>query len=84
MNVYPIRYLHLGRSMSRHPWFGRMNLLLIIFSMFTPVFGQICLIYMILYVLSPLLTGRIRPEDAARESRKSPGTGSGPTEEINK
>jgi hypothetical protein len=25
MNAYPIRYLHLGRFMSRHPWFGRAS-----------------------------------------------------------
>ena len=41
MNFYPIRYIHLGRTMSRHPWFGRANLLLLTISMFTPVFGQI-------------------------------------------
>jgi phosphatidylserine synthase len=70
MNVYPIRYIHLGRTMSRHPWFGRANLLLLTFSMFTPVFGQICLGYMVLYLLSPLFTWRIQPEDAARENRR--------------
>lgn len=70
MNLYPIRYIHLGRTMSRHPWFGRANLLLLTVSMFTPVFGQICLGYMTLYLLSPLLTWRIHPEDAARESRR--------------
>jgi phosphatidylserine synthase len=70
MNLYPIRYIHLGRTMSRHPWFGRANLLLLTVSMFTPVFGQICLGYMILYLLSPLFTWRIQPEEAARESRR--------------
>ncbi|HSO20854.1 MAG TPA: CDP-alcohol phosphatidyltransferase family protein [Desulfosarcina sp.] len=70
MNVYPIRYIHLGRTMSRHPWFGRVNLLLLTVSMFTPIFGQICLAYMILYLLSPLVTWRIHPDDAARESRR--------------
>ncbi len=70
MNLYPIRYIHVGRAMSRHPWFGRANLLLLTISMFTPVFGQICLGYMILYLLSPLFTWRIHPEDAARENRQ--------------
>lgn len=69
MNLYPIRYIHLGRTMSRHPWFGRANLLLLTVSMFTPIFGQICLGYMTLYLLSPLFTWRIHPEDAAREGR---------------
>ncbi|BBO68703.1 hypothetical protein DSCA_26330 [Desulfosarcina alkanivorans] len=72
MNVYPIRYLHLGRTMSRHPWFGRANLALLTVSMFTPIFGQICLGYMILYLLSPLFTWRIHPEDAAREQQRKP------------
>ncbi len=69
MNIYPIRYIHLGRTMSRHPWFGRANLILLTVSMFTPIFGQICLGYGFLYLLSPLFTWRIQPEDAARESR---------------
>ena len=70
MNVYPIRYLHMGRTVSRHPWFGRLNLLLLTVSIFTPVFGHICLGYAILYLLSPLFTWRISPEEAARESRR--------------
>jgi CDP-diacylglycerol--serine O-phosphatidyltransferase len=56
--------------MSRHPWFGRANLILLCISMFTPIFGQICLGYMVLYLLSPLFTWRIHPEDAARENRR--------------
>ena len=71
MNIYPIRYIHLGRTMSRHPWFGRANLILLTVSMFTPIFGQICLGYMILYLLTPLFTWRIHPEDAARERREN-------------
>ena len=70
MNLYPVRYIHLGRTMSRHPWFGRGNLLLLTISMFTPVFGQICLAYMVLYLLSPLFTWRIQPEEAARETHR--------------
>jgi phosphatidylserine synthase len=70
MNIYPIRYIHMGRTMSRHPWFGRANLLLLTVSMFTPVFGEICLAYMVLYLLSPFFTWRINPEEAARENRR--------------
>jgi len=70
MNVYPIHYIHMGRSMSRHPWFGRTNILLLLLFIFTPYFGHFCLGYMLLYVLSPLYTWRISPEDAARESRR--------------
>jgi phosphatidylserine synthase len=71
MNSYPLRYLHLGRFMSRHPWFGR-GTLIVIFSVFTPYYGQACLIYMLLYTLSPIITWRIDPEVAARETRTKP------------
>ena len=70
MNFYPIHYIHMGRSMSRHPWFGRANILLLLLFISTPYFGHFCLGYMLLYVLSPLVTWRINPEDAARESRR--------------
>jgi len=72
MNLYPIRYIHLGRSMSRNPWFGRTNLILILLFVFTPFFGHFSLGYMILYLLSPLVTWRINPEVAALESRSDP------------
>lgn len=68
MNLYPIRYLHLGRFMSRHPWFARLSLLLFV-SVFTPYFGHIAVLYMLLYTISPLITWRIDPQVAARESR---------------
>jgi hypothetical protein len=31
--------------------------------------GHIALIAMLVYVISPLFTGRVNPEDAARESK---------------
>jgi phosphatidylserine synthase len=68
MNLYAIRYLHVGRFMSRHPWFGRAALLLLL-SVFTPYYGYCFLVFMLLYALSPLVTWRIDPQDAARESR---------------
>jgi hypothetical protein len=71
MNIYPIRYLHLGRFMSRQPWFARLTLLLSL-SIFTPYFGHVSLLYMFLYTLSPLVTWRIDSDVAARESRTKP------------
>ncbi len=71
MNIYPIRYLHLGRFMSRHPWFVRLTLLLSL-SVFTPYFGHMSFLFMFLYTLSPLITWRIDPEIAARESGTKP------------
>lgn len=71
MNLYPVRYLHLGRFAGRHPWFGRLSMLVLI-SLFTPYFGLICFTYMFLYMLSPLITNRIDPSEAARETRIKP------------
>ena len=69
MNFYPIHYLHLGRLMSRQPWFARSTLLLLIMAVFTPYFGHISITYMTCYLLSPLITWRITPEVAVRETR---------------
>jgi hypothetical protein len=71
MNIYPIRYLHVGRFMSRHLWFGRATLLLLV-SVFTPFYGYLFLLFMLLYAFSPLITGRIHPEEASRETRTKP------------
>lgn len=68
MNCYFIRYLHMGRFMSRNPWMTRLGLV-VLMTVVTPYFGLVCLIFMILYVLSPLVTWRIDPEVAAREDR---------------
>jgi phosphatidylserine synthase len=69
MNVYPLRYIHYGRFMNRHPVFISLNLLLAVVFIFTPYFGHFTLLYMFLYVLSPLWTWRVDPETAARETR---------------
>ena len=61
MNVYPLRYLHIGRFMDRHPWFGRSVLLLFSVFVFTPYFGYFMLLIMIAYLLSPVFTGRFLP-----------------------
>lgn len=71
MNLYPIRYIHLGRFMSRKPWFGRANMLLLVSVVFTPYLGHVAFLYMFCYLLSPLVTWRIDPETAARESRSA-------------
>jgi len=68
MNVYPIRYLHMGRFVSRNPWFGRISFLVLL-TAFTPYFGYVMFLYMVLYLLSPIVTWRIPPEDAARETK---------------
>ncbi len=69
MNIYPIRYLHYGRFMNRHPVFVSLNMILGVIFIFTPYFGYFALICMFLYIFSPLFTWRISPEDAVRETR---------------
>jgi phosphatidylserine synthase len=74
MNLYFIRYLHLGRFMGRHPWFSRIIILLALVFVFTPYFGYILFSYLFLYLLSPIVTHRIDPEIAARETKTAPLT----------
>ncbi len=69
MNAYPIRYLHIGRFMSRHPWVTRCCLLLLLCSLLTPFYGHVLLMLMLLYAFSPFVTGRVDPRNAAREAR---------------
>ena len=69
MNLYPLHYIHAGRAMSRNPWLSRLAFITLVFCVFTPYLGQVSLGFMMIYVLSPLFTWRIRPEDAAREKR---------------
>lgn len=70
MNAYPIRYIHMGRAMSRNPWIGRLTVILLTAVAFTPLLGPICLAFMVFYLFSPLITWRIHPEEAAREERR--------------
>lgn len=74
MNLYPVHFIHLGRFMSRHPWFLRMTIALIVLFVFTPYFGHLALLYLSLYAISPLLTWRISPESAAKEAKNKPIT----------
>ena len=63
MNIYPVRYLHIGRFMDRRPWFTRINLAVLLCSVFTPLFGYVVLIYGALYLASPIVTRRVDPKD---------------------
>jgi CDP-diacylglycerol---serine O-phosphatidyltransferase len=72
MNAYPIRYLHIGRFMGRHPWVTRCCLLVLLCSLLTPFYGHVLLILMLAYAFSPFVTGRIDPQTAASEARNRP------------
>jgi phosphatidylserine synthase len=70
MNLYPVRYLHLGRFMDRKPWFARGNLLLLVVSVTTPYFGHIALLYLLFYLFSPLITWRLHPRPAGADAAR--------------
>lgn len=67
MNLYRIRYLHLGRFFSRNPWFGRLTAALMILFAFTDYFGHAAFFYLLGYVVSPWFTKNLSPEPAPRE-----------------
>ncbi len=68
MNLYPVRYLHIGRLMGRRPMVLYSLLLLTIATIFTPYFGFVVLAFLLFYLLSPVFTWRIDPSEAVRES----------------
>jgi CDP-diacylglycerol--serine O-phosphatidyltransferase len=68
MNLYFIHYLHMGRFMGRRPWFTRLTVLVCLITLFTPYFGYTALCYLFTYLLSPVVTWRVDPQEAARES----------------
>jgi len=70
MNVYPVRYLHMGRFMDRNPWFTWINLALMLIFVFTPYFGYLAFSQMLLYTLSPFITWQLDSRSAAMESKK--------------
>lgn len=59
MNFYPIRYLHVGRFMDQHPWFTWSSIVFHFVFVFTPFFGHVAFLFMLCYLLSPLVTGKI-------------------------
>ncbi|MCZ6647483.1 MAG: CDP-alcohol phosphatidyltransferase family protein [SAR324 cluster bacterium] len=69
MNLYPVRYLHMGRLMGRHPAIMWGTIALWLVGVFTPVFGEIALTITMIYLISPLWTGKIDPSVANVERR---------------
>ncbi len=69
MNMYPIRYIHYGRFMNRHPLMVGFNFLIALILVFTPYFGHFALGCMVTFLISPLWTWRTTPEVASRETR---------------
>ena len=69
MNLYPVRFLHFGRLMGRHPTVMWVCMALWIVGVFTPIYGEMVLSIVLVYLVSPLWTGRIDPAVANVEQR---------------
>ncbi|MFH1760372.1 MAG: CDP-alcohol phosphatidyltransferase family protein, partial [bacterium] len=63
MNLFPAKYIHVGRFMDRHPWFGRIDLPLVFLFAFTQYLGYFALIQLFIYSISPLWTRNVQPEN---------------------
>ena len=61
MNLYRVHYIHFGRFMDRHPWFGRFCAVSLVLSLFTHYFAHLALFYLTIYLCSPLVTWRFEP-----------------------
>lgn len=70
MNFYWVHYIHFGRFMDRHPWFGRFCGVSLVLSLFTPYFAHLALFYLTLYLCSPLVTWRFEPDRGGK--RRTP------------
>ena len=77
MNMYPLRYVHMGRFMDLHPWFTRINLLSLIVFIFTPYLGYFVLMWMLVYLISPLYTWRLLPDAAQKTPDTAPAGAEG-------
>ncbi|MEE8436400.1 MAG: CDP-alcohol phosphatidyltransferase family protein, partial [bacterium] len=69
MNLFPLRYLHIGRWFGRNPALMWGAVVLWLGMVFTPFYGVTVLLICGLYLISPLFTGRISPELAEIEQR---------------
>ncbi len=68
MNLYPVRYLHLGRFMDQRTWFRQTSIVLLLIAVFSPYLGYICFLYLILYLFSPIVTRPMPPDKSSGKS----------------
>ncbi|MFH2065253.1 MAG: CDP-alcohol phosphatidyltransferase family protein [Pseudomonadota bacterium] len=58
MNLFPAKYVHVGRMMDKNPWIGRIDLPLVVLFSFTPYLGYFAFIQLLLYAISPIMSKR--------------------------
>ncbi len=69
MNLFFLRYLHVGRLFGRRPMLLWSSVAVCIVMVFTPWFGLMLLGISLIYLFSPLVTHRIDPAQAELEQR---------------
>lgn len=69
MNLYAVRYLHMGRWIGRHPALLWMFIAGSVVGVFTPYFGGAILAFLLLYLFSPMATSHIDPAIAQIENK---------------
>ena len=74
MNLFPLRYLHIGRWFGRNPALMWGAVVLWLGMVFTPFYGVTVLAICGVYLISPLFTGKISPESAEIERRLQRGS----------
>jgi CDP-diacylglycerol---serine O-phosphatidyltransferase len=69
MNLFFIRYLHIGRLFGRRPLLLWSSVVASIVLVFTPWFGLVLLVFTVAYLVSPIFTSHIDPTQAELEQR---------------
>lgn len=69
MNLYSVRYLHVGRLLSRRPLLLWASLVAWLTLVFTDYFGVAVLAAAVIYLVSPVFTRQIDPAQAVLERR---------------
>jgi phosphatidylserine synthase len=83
MNLYPIRYVHMGRFVDQHSWFGRLTLLLLIIFAFTAYLGYFALACMFFFLISPIFTRNLLSSaDAAAGAATTSATTNGDSHPV--
>jgi len=67
MNLFFIRYLHIGRLFGRRPALLWSSVAASIVLVFTPYFGLALLAFTLMYLVSPIFTSHIDPAKAVQE-----------------
>jgi phosphatidylserine synthase len=68
MNLYPVRYIHIGRAMGRHPWTTRLGIAFMFVIFLTPYFAHVAFSAMVVYLFSPIWSRPRSPQGAVRKA----------------